>query len=77
MLFAGVSAANTLALGGALSFHVDYPPSAAWWFAGSANKFSLLVRVLAALLPIVVLFRLIWTIFRRLRTGPTVPLIFF
>ena len=35
---------------------------------------SLLVRVLA-LLPVVVLFRLMWEVLRRGRTGTTVPLL--
>lgn len=37
MLLAGADAIITSALGGALTFLVDIPPSGAWWNLGSAN----------------------------------------
>ena len=50
MLFAGAGANTASAIGGALPFAVNNPPSWAWWSDGSANKCSLLVSVLAPLL---------------------------
>ena len=73
MLLAGGGADYFSADGGAFMFGMDYPPSGAWWSVGSANKCSLLVRVLAALLPRVVLFRLMWVFLHRMRGGATVP----
>ena len=76
MLVAGAGADSQSAFGGALVFNMDFPPSFEWWYNGSANKFSLLVRVLTTLLPLAVLLHLVWTLFLRVRGGPSVPLLF-
>ena len=75
-LLAGAGADYTSTLGGTFAFDVDALPSDAWtpWDVGSANKYSLLVRALTALLPLVVLLRLIWAFLRRGRGGSSVPL---
>ena len=72
-LIAGAGAYTPSARGGALTFHVNGLPSNAWWPHGSANKFSLLVGVLETLLPVVALLRLSVALFRRIRTGTSVP----
>lgn len=60
MLVAGASAGNTSAWGGALPFDVVIPPSIAWWdFGSSCIYHSLLVRVLAPILPVAVLLCLL------------------
>ena len=43
MLIAGASADNTPAIGGALAFSVDNPPSSAWWGNGSAFIYLMLL----------------------------------
>ena len=63
------------AIGGAISFLVSSLPSWTDWSYGSANKCSLLVRVLTTLLPGEVFLRLLWSLLRRMRGGPTVPLV--
>ena len=56
-LLAGAGADYTSALGGTFAFDLDALPSDAWtpWDVGSANKCSLLVRILTAPLPLVAL----------------------
>ena len=73
MLVAGAGAYATPAWGGAFAFGVGGYPSLVDWNTGSANKFSLLVRVLSPLLPVAVLLRLLWTFFLRLHGGTSVP----
>lgn len=74
-LIADASANDTSSMGGAFTFSAGVHPSNAWWNDGSANKFSLLVRVLEILLPLVALLHFTWSIFRlKGRTGAAVPL---
>ena len=72
MLVVGASAPHT-SLGGSLTFDVRISPSEASWDRGSASN-SLLVRLLAPLLPLLVFLRLLWTVFCRGRIGVSVPL---
>ena len=76
MLLAGAAANFTSAEGGALSFNVIDSPSSAGWSVGSANKFSLLVRVLPILLSAVVILRLMCPFIRHGQGGTSVPLLF-
>ena len=75
MLFAGAGAWNSPDVGGALPFNVNNSPLWEDWDFGSANKCSLLVRVLPSPLPFLALCRFLWPILRRGRPGTSVPLI--
>ena len=74
MLIAGAGAYTPSAKGGAFAFDVNGLPSNAWWPHGSANKFSLLVRVLQILLSVVVILRLMSPFLRHGQGGTSVPL---
>ena len=76
-LLAGGSLQYKLPGGGVFVFTMDIMPFWNGWDGGSASKFSLLVRVLTTLLSGEVLCRFLWTVLRRMRGGPTVPLYFF